>query len=196
MHSRLNSYPTCLGFILISPALKILSLMPSAATPCSVLASSHQSVSLTLSPHTLLDHLPESLKTAGIVHVFTPPHTQKVAQQVQAWRHPTNPIDVHSFTHFHPPPPNTDFVLAMPRAEDAPRIAARLLATLIPFALLLPSDLALRIADANQFPEQPDLQLHYKQAGKIMFLDSDHLWILGNMPSLSDFSKIFSLILD
>jgi transposase InsO family protein len=145
---------------------------------------------------TLLDHLPESLKTARIVRVFTPPHTQKVAQQVQAWRHPTNPIDVHSFTHLHPPPPNTELVLAMPRAEDAPRIAARLLATLIPFALLLPSDLAPRIADANQFPGQPDLQLQYKAAGKIMFLDSDHLWILGNMPSLSDFSKIFSLVLD
>jgi hypothetical protein len=29
-----------------------------------------------------------------------------------------------------------------------------------------------------------------------MFLDSDHLWFLGNMPSLSDFCKIFSQILD
>jgi hypothetical protein len=145
---------------------------------------------------TLLDHLPESLKTARIVRVFTPPHTQKVAQQVQAWRHPTNPIDVHSFTHLHPPPPNTEFVLTMPRAEDAPRIAARLLATLIPFAILLPSDLAPRIAAANQFPDQPDIQSAYKHAGKIMFLDSDYLWFIGNMPSLDDFSKIYSAVLD
>jgi hypothetical protein len=140
--------------------------------------------------------IPVSLKDARIARVFTPPHTQKVAQQLQAWRHPTNPIDVHSFTHLHPPVPNTDFVLTMPRAEDAPRIAARLLTTTIPFAILLPSDLAPRIADANQFPDQPDLQAAYTQAGKITFLDSDHLWFLGNMPSLSDFSKIFSHVLD
>jgi hypothetical protein len=36
---------------------------------------------------TLLDHLPDSLKDARSVQVFTPPHTQKVAQQVQAWHH-------------------------------------------------------------------------------------------------------------
>jgi hypothetical protein len=84
----------------------------------------------------------------------------------------------------------------MPRAEDAPRIAARLLTTTIPFAILLSSDLAPRIADANDFPDQPDLQSAYKQAGKIMFLDSDHLWFLGNMPSLSEFCRIFSHVLD
>jgi hypothetical protein len=84
----------------------------------------------------------------------------------------------------------------MPRAEDAPRITARLLTTLIPFAILLPSDLAPRIANANQFPDQPELHQLYKQAGKIMFLDSDHLWFLGNMPSLQELSKIFSHVLD
>ena len=84
----------------------------------------------------------------------------------------------------------------MPRTEDAPRIAARLLATRIPFAILLPSDLAPRIAAADQFPDQPDLLSAYKHAGKIMFLDSDHLWFMGNMPSLEDFSKIYSAVLD
>jgi hypothetical protein len=144
----------------------------------------------------LLDYLPASLKDARIARVFTPPHTQKVAQQLQAWRHPTNPIDVHSFTHLNPLAPNTGFVLAMPRAEDAPRIAARLLTTTIPFAILLPADLAPRIAAPNQFPDQPDLPEAYKHAGKIMFLDSDHLSFLGNMPSLAKFSKIFSHVLD
>ncbi len=145
---------------------------------------------------TLLDYLPDSLKDARIVRVFTPPYTQKVAQQIQAWRHPTNPIDVHSFTHLHPPAHNTELVLTMPRAEDAPRIAARLLATTIPFAILLPSDLSPRIPDAGQFPDHPNLRDAYKKAGKIMFLDSDHLWFLGNLPSLDDFAKIFSSVLD
>jgi hypothetical protein len=84
----------------------------------------------------------------------------------------------------------------MPRAEDAPRIAARLLTTAIPFAILLTSDLAPRIADARQFDDQPDLQSLYAKTGKIMFLDSDHLLILGSMPSLQDFSKIYQQVLD
>ncbi len=29
-----------------------------------------------------------------------------------------------------------------------------------------------------------------------MFLDSDHLWFLGNIPSLQSFSKIYSQVLD
>ena len=105
----------------------------------------------------LLDHLPDSLKDAPKVRVFALPHTQKVAQQVQAWRRPINPIDVHSLTHRTSPPPDTGFILTMPRAEDAPRIAARLLTTSIPFAVLLPSDLAPRVADSNQFDGQPVL---------------------------------------
>ncbi len=86
----------------------------------------------------LLDHLPDSLKDALKVRVFAPPHTQKVAQQVQAWRRPINPIGVHSLTHRTSPPPDTGFILTMPRAEDAPRIAARLLTTSIPLSVLLP----------------------------------------------------------
>jgi hypothetical protein len=106
----------------------------------------------------LLDSLPDSLKDARITRVSAPPHTQKVAQQVQAWRRPTNPIDVHSLTHRSSPAPDTGLIIAVPRAEDAPRITARLLTTSVPFAVLLPSDLAPRIADANQFEDQPDLQ--------------------------------------
>jgi transposase InsO family protein len=144
----------------------------------------------------LLEHLPVSLQTARKVCVFAPPHTQKVAQQVQAWRQPTNPIDVHSITHNTPPSPETELIITMPRAEDAPRIAARLLTTQIPFALLVPSDLAPRIPQPHQFDSQPDLAKPYATAGKIMFLDSDHLWIMGNIPSLQSFSKIYSQVLD
>jgi transposase InsO family protein len=143
----------------------------------------------------LLEHLPDSLQTARKVCVFAPPHTQKVAQQVQAWRQPTNPINVHSITHTVPPSPDTELIITMPRAEDAPRIAARLLTTKIPFAILVPSDLAPRIAQPNQFESQPDLAEPYTTAGKIMFLDSDHLWIMGNIPSLQSFSKIYSQVL-
>jgi len=144
----------------------------------------------------LLEHLPDTLRTVRKVCVFTPPYTQKVAQQVQAWRQPTNPIDVHSITHTTPPSSDTELIITMPRAEDGPRIAARLLSTTIPFALLLPSDLAPRILQPNQFASQPDLAEPYATAGKIMFLDSDHMWFTGNIPSLQSFSKIYSQVLD
>ena len=97
----------------------------------------------------LLDCLPPALRSAPKVRVFAPPHTQRIAQQVQAWRSPTNPIDTHSLTHRASPVPAPDLIITAPRPEDAPCIAARLLTTTIPFALLLPSDLAPRIADAN-----------------------------------------------
>jgi hypothetical protein len=143
----------------------------------------------------LLDALPDNLKDAVNTRVFAPPHTQKVAQQIQAWRRPTNPIDVHSLTHRTPPAPSTGLVITIPRAEDAPRIAARLLTTAIPFAVLLPSDLAPRVADSNQFDDQPDLRDAYHNTGKIMFLDSDHLWIVGNVPDLLQYHRIYSQIL-
>jgi hypothetical protein len=121
----------------------------------------------------LLDSLPDTLRDARLTRVFAPPHTQKIAQQIQAWRRPTNPIDIHSLTHRSSPPPDTGLITAVLRPEDAPRITARLLTTFIPFAVLLPSNLAPRIADAHQFDDQPDLGDLYKQTRKIMFLDSD-----------------------
>jgi hypothetical protein len=138
----------------------------------------------------LLDSLPDSLKDAHVARVFAPPHTQKVAQQIHSWRRLTNPIDVHSLTHRSAPSPDTGLIIAVPRAKDALRIAARLLTTTIPFAVLLPSDLAPRVADADQFDGQPDLHETYKSAGKIMFLDSDQLWIVGNIPDLHHFHRI------
>ncbi len=144
---------------------------------------------------TLLDLLPDSLRDARLTRVFAPPHTQKVAQQVQAWRHPTNPIDIHSITHNTPPSPDTGLIITVPRAEDAPRITARLLSTTIPFAVLLPSDLAPRIADSNQFQEQPDLRAAYQDTGKVIFLDSDQIWIVGNIPDLHRFHQIHAQVL-
>jgi hypothetical protein len=86
-------------------------------------------------------------------------------------------------------------VIAVPPPEDAPRIAARLLHTSVPFAVLLPAELAPRIADDGHFPDQPDLTAPYKSGGKIMFLDSDQLWFIGNIPELQQYAKIYSQVL-
>ncbi len=57
------------------------------------------------------------------------------------------------------------------------------------------SDLAPRVADAKQFEDQPDLQDTYQQTGKIIFLDSDQIWIIGNIPDLHLFHRIYSQVL-
>jgi hypothetical protein len=141
---------------------------------------------------TLLDHLPDHFRDGPKLRVFASPHTQRVAQQIQAWHRPTNPIDTHSLTHRSAPAPDIDLIISVPPPEDAPRIAARLLSTTIPFAVLLPSELAPRIADAGHFQDQPDLALPYAQGGKVMLLDSDQLWFIGNIAPLHNFAKIYS----
>jgi hypothetical protein len=143
----------------------------------------------------LLDHLPDHFRDGPKLRVFAPPHTQRIAQQIQAWRRPTNPIDTHSLTHRSAPAPDISLIVTVPPPEDAPRIAARLLSTTIPFAVLLPSELAPHIADAGHFQDQPELALPYAQGGKVMFLDSDQLWFIGNITPLHNFAKIYSQVL-
>ena len=75
------------------------------------------------------------------------------------------------------------------------RIAARLLLTAVPFALLLPAELTPRIADDGHFDDQPPLLQPYAHGGKIMFLDSDQVWFIGNIPLLHHFSKIYAQVL-
>ncbi len=85
-------------------------------------------------------------------------------------------------------------MIAVPPPEDAPRIAARLLSNPVPFAVLLPAELAPRIADDGHFPDQPDLAHVYMNGGKIMFLGSDQLWFVGILPSFQQYSKIYAQI--
>jgi hypothetical protein len=139
--------------------------------------------------------LPDHFRDCSKLRVFAPPHTQRIAQQIQAWRRPTNPIDTHSLTHRSSPAPDTTLIITIPPPEDAPRIAARLLSTTIPFAVLLPSELVPRIADAGHFQDQPDLALPYAHGGKVMFLDSDQLWFIGNIVPLHNFAKLYSQVL-
>jgi hypothetical protein len=153
-------------------------------------------IGITQAVATLLDHLPDSLRDSPKqAPRFCPPPTQRVIQQIQAWRRPTNPIDSHSITHRSSPPADISLVITVSPPEDALRIAARLLASPIPFAVLLPAELAPRIADEGHFPDQPDLAHLYTDGGKIMFLDSDQLWFVDNLPPLERFCKIYAQIL-
>jgi hypothetical protein len=152
-------------------------------------------IGITQAVSKLLDYLPATFRDLPKLSVFVSPHTQRIAQQIQAWRRPTNPIDTRSLTHRSPPPLDTSLIVAVPPPEDAPRIVNRLLSTAIPFAVLLPSDLAPRIADSGHFDDQPDLTTQYATGGKLMFLDSDQMWFIVNIPDLHHFSKIYAQLL-
>ena len=77
-------------------------------------------IGITQAISTLLDHLPVSFRDLPKLRIFAPPHTQRVAQHVQAWRHPSNPIDTHSITHRTPPSPTPSFVIAVPPPKTPP----------------------------------------------------------------------------
>jgi hypothetical protein len=83
--------------------------------PC-VLAPTGFSHAVTM----FLDYLPSALRLVSKVSIFAPPHTQRITQQVQAWRSPTNPIDTHSLTQRVFSAPDTELIITAPRLEDAP----------------------------------------------------------------------------
>ena len=139
----------------------------------------------------LLRRLPDRLRDLRTVRTHCPPHTADIARRIQTWRRPTNPIDTHSVSHLQHPGP-VDLILTAPRAEDSPRIAARLLSTSVPFAILVPTDLVPYIT--APVDGQPDLGGKYKEAGKISFLESEMLWFIGNIPELSNHCEIFANI--
>ena len=137
----------------------------------------------------LLQRLPDRFRDAKKVQVHAPPHTAALAKRVQAWRRLTNPIDTHSVSHLEHPG-LIDLIIMAPRAEDSPRITARILSTTVPFAALIPTDLVPQIT--TPVDGQPDLGGKYKEAGKISFLESEMLWFIGNIPELSNHCEIYA----
>jgi len=63
-----------------------------------------------------------------------------------------------------------DLVIGQPAAADSPRIVARLFRSPIPFAILMPSDLAPQICNQD--------------------LSTDLVWVLGNIEELSAMAEI------
>ena len=143
----------------------------------------------------LLGRLPDRLKDATTVQVFTGRSTAQMARQVQQWKRTTKPIMQRAISPTRKPRP-VDFVIAQPAAGDSPRVVAQLLQSSTPFAILLPTDLAPQVKDPNlwqgtEFDIQAD-QKQYSALGKIVYLDTDLMWLIGNIPELEGSAEVFN----
>jgi len=76
---------------------------------------------------------------------------------------------------------------------DGPRVAAHLALGKVPFAVLLPADLAPTLIDPELLGDKTrrvSAEI-YNQLGKVMYLATDKLWVIGNIPELSAHRDIF-----
>jgi hypothetical protein len=82
-------------------------------------------------------------------------------------------------------PKLTDFAVLLPRAEAAPTTLALYLLSKVPFALLLPADLATQSYSPDLSPDfsHSDALAKFEKAGKITMLASQMIWIIANIPS-------------
>ncbi len=71
-----------------------------------------------------------------------------------------------------------------PRCEIAPVVLAIYLLSDVPFVLLLPVDLLDAVRRPNVFPNLPQEELAraLERAGKLLILQSQMTWVLGNLP--------------
>ena len=89
-----------------------------------------------------------------------------------------------------------DLILTCPLAEDSPRIAARLLSATSPFAILLPAELVPQIKTFSDIDTMDNLHAKTQECGKIFILDTDMMWLIGHIPTLTHHAEILSLLLD
>ena len=81
-------------------------------------------------------------------------------------------------------PQKADFALMVPRPETAPVTLALHLLSPVPFAILVPIDLAALSCEPSIFPAAPhkEIKVKFEAAGKLTVLASQMLWIIGNVP--------------
>ena len=82
-------------------------------------------------------------------------------------------------------PKHADFALMVPRPETAPVTLALYLLSPVPFAILVPVDLAALAYEPAIFSEAPhdEIKTKFAAAGKLTMLASQMLWVIGNVPN-------------
>ena len=132
----------------------------------------------------VLRRIPTELKTAVIIHVHAGQDTADIRRLVQAWK--TSPGQTVPVA---PPrreaPQAADFALMVPRPEAAPTALALYLLSDVPFALLLPIDIATQAYASNLYPDIPHavVKTAFVAAGKLTMLATQMLWVIGNIPN-------------
>jgi hypothetical protein len=131
----------------------------------------------------VLKRIPVALKKSTTAHVHSGPDTADVKRLLQDW------MDTRSAVQSLAPvrtgqPQKADFALMVPRPETAPVTLALHLLSPVPFAILVPIDLAALSHEPSIFPDAPHekIRVKFDAAGKLTILASQMLWIIGNVP--------------
>jgi transposase InsO family protein len=132
----------------------------------------------------VLARLPVAFQALKTIHVYAGQASPDVRQQVATWAAKKGNVTTVAPVRRGDPPP-ADFVLMIPHVDVSPVVLAIYLLSPIPFAILIPIDLADRSYSRNIFPEAPVkiLEQRFKATGKIALLSSQMMWILGNIPT-------------
>jgi transposase InsO family protein len=140
----------------------------------------------------VLKRLPASLKAAATVHFHGGKQSTELRAALKLWFD-----NVSALTPLNPPrdgkPPPADVAILTPRCEIAPVVLAVYLLSDVPFALLLPVDLLDVVRRPNIFPDSPqeDLARALERSGKLLILQSQMTWVLGNLPGCNP-TEIFA----
>ena len=146
----------------------------------------------------LLSRLPVHLRDSKSVQVHAGRDTEDIARVVQRWKHSSSPIVQKPFPRTNPRSFAPDLALFFPKPDLSPAILAQLLASSVPFGLLMPADLVTQVktkevvTTVGNDVDTGTLSAQLQQTGKIMMLESNMIWIIGNIPELADFAETFS----
>jgi transposase InsO family protein len=131
----------------------------------------------------LLSRLPTAMEAANVVHAHAGADTVDVRRIIQSWRNASG-----SVLAVAPPregePAAADLAIMIPRVEAAPVALALYLLSKVPFALLLPVDLASQAYSPGLYFGSPheEIEAAFRKAGKLTLLSPQMIWVIGNVP--------------
>jgi hypothetical protein len=131
----------------------------------------------------LLRRLPVALKNAATVNFHVGKQNAELRAALKLWFSQVSALQPLSPPRSGAPPP-ADVAIMTPRSEIAPVSVASYLLSNVPFALLIPVDLLPQVRKPNLYPGSPhdQLALRLDKAGKVTILDSQMVWVIGNIP--------------
>ena len=131
-----------------------------------------------------MKRLPTTLKDATVAHVHSGPDTADVKSLLQDWMNSRSVVQSLAPVRTGQPK-HADFALMVPRPETAPVTLALYLLSPVPFAILVPVDLAALAYEPAIFSEAPhdEIKTKFAAAGKLTMLASQMLWVIGNVPN-------------
>jgi transposase InsO family protein len=133
----------------------------------------------------VLARLPDSLKSAKLIHVHAGTYTADLKLIVQEWISGNKGNVLPVAPTKKGAPAHADVSIMIPRPEDSPVTLALYLMSQLPFAILVPNDLLSEAFADKIYPEAnaAAIKLRFQAAGKLQILVTQMTWVIGNIPT-------------